>query len=109
MKRVFITLLSVVCLVSTMRAQQDFNQINDRGELTQADDWKSSHKKDTTKHDKEIPIGMRVWTVDERFGDRFATTPDTLHHMYMNSVFTTGRRDLHRPQSTGTVYVYPAV
>ena len=92
MKRVFITLLSVVCLVSTMRAQQDFNQINDRGELTQADDWKSSHKKDTTKHDKEIPIGMRVWTVDERFGDRFATTPDTLHHMYMNSVFTTGRR-----------------
>ena len=75
-----------------MRAQQDFNQINDRGELTQADDWKSSHKKDTTKHDKEIPIGLKVWTVDERFGDRFATTPDTLHHMYMNSVFTTGRR-----------------
>ena len=92
MKRVFITLLSVVCLVSTMQAQQDFNQINDRGEVTPADDWKSSHKKDTTKHDKEIPIGMKVWTVDERFGDRTAAIPDTLPHMYMNSVFTTGRR-----------------
>ena len=92
MKRVIITLLSVLCLVSTIRAQEDFNQINDRGEISNSGEWKSSHNKDTTKHDKEIPIGMRVWTIDERFGDRTAATPDTLPHMYMNSVFTTGRR-----------------
>lgn len=44
-----------------------------------------------TQH-KEIPKGLRVWTIDERFGDRQAAIPDTLPHMYMNNGFTTGLR-----------------
>lgn len=41
---------------------------------------------------KTIPQGLWVWTVDERFGDRRATVPDTIHHMYMNQVYMSGLR-----------------
>lgn len=41
---------------------------------------------------KEIPKGMKTWTVDEQFGDRTAVAPDTLPYMYMNTVFTEGLR-----------------
>ncbi|MGN1375448.1 MAG: putative porin [Prevotella sp.] len=45
------------------------------------------------KHDRrEIPIGLKVWSIDERFGERTTAEPDTLQHMYMNSIFTTGLR-----------------
>lgn len=40
---------------------------------------------------KEIPRGLKVWTIDERFGDRRAAVPDTLSFMFMNSIFTTGK------------------
>ena len=35
---------------------------------------------------------MKVWTIDERFGDRKIAQPDTLSEMFMNSFFTTGLR-----------------
>ena len=47
---------------------------------------------DSLGTDKEIPIGLRVWTIDSYFGDRTEIEPDTLSHMYMNSIFTTGLR-----------------
>ena len=34
--------------------------------------------RDTTKTDKEIPMGLKVWSVDERFGDRTPPTPCTI-------------------------------
>ena len=47
---------------------------------------------DSLGSDKEIPKGIKVWTVDERFGDTKAAVVDTLQHMYMNSTFTEGLR-----------------
>lgn len=41
--------------------------------------------------DKEVPKGMYVWTIDDLFGDRTAQPLDTLQHLFMNSIFTTGR------------------
>lgn len=54
---------------------------------------KRKNKSDSlgTKH-KEIPKGLKVWTIDERFGDRLMSLPDTMPHMYMNSIFNTGLR-----------------
>ncbi|MFC2657816.1 MAG: putative porin, partial [Segatella sp.] len=49
-------------------------------------------KKDSLGSNKEIPEGIKVWTVDTRFGDRKAAVPDTISHMFMNSIFTTGLR-----------------
>lgn len=47
---------------------------------------------DSLGSDKEIPEGIHVWTIDPRFGDRINARPDTLSHMFMNSIFTTGMR-----------------
>lgn len=68
---------------------QDFNQLTDDGSYTQAG---TRNKTDSTNAKKEIPRGLKVWTVDERFGDRTQAQPDTLSHMYPNSVFTSGMR-----------------
>ena len=43
-------------------------------------------------NNKEIPVGLKVWQVDERFGDRRNAEPDTLSPMFMNTIFTTGLR-----------------
>ena len=40
---------------------------------------------------KEIPKGMYVWTVDPLFGDRIPVEKDTLQHLFMNTVFTSGK------------------
>lgn len=42
-----------------------------------------------TQH-KEVPKGMKVWTISEHFGDRLEAEPDTSMHLFMNQVFTTG-------------------
>ena len=39
---------------------------------------------------KEIPIGIKAWTVDEKFGDRTVAKVDTMQYMFMNSIFTSG-------------------
>ncbi len=45
---------------------------------------------DSTHTNKEIPRGMKVWTVDRLFGDRIYAEPDTAHHLFMNTIFTNG-------------------
>ena len=47
---------------------------------------------DSLGTDKEIPRGLRVWTVDPRFGDVRPAVVDTMSHMYPNTIFTTGMR-----------------
>jgi len=48
-----------------------------------ADSLKASHK--------EVPKGLRVWTIDGLFGDMTEQEPDTVQHLFMNSIFTTGK------------------
>ena len=43
-------------------------------------------------NDKEIQKGIKVWTVDERFGDIRKAELDTVPHMFMNTIFGTGLR-----------------
>ena len=51
---------------------------------------KKSKGKEEGKEKKEIPRGMYVWTVDPLFGDRIPVERDTLQHLFMNTVFTSG-------------------
>lgn len=51
-----------------------------------------TNKKDSLGSDKVIPTGIKVWTVDSKFGDRRAAEVDTAMHMFQNSIFTTGTR-----------------
>ena len=87
------TFFFFIFLLSTAHgyAQFDdgFNQIDTDGNTIQRN---NKSKKDSLGSNKEIPEGIKVWTVDTRFGDRKAAVPDTLSHMFMNSSFTTGLR-----------------
>lgn len=71
-------------------AQNDFNTINEDGQITTASQHRISS--DSLGSDKEIPKGLKVWTVDERFGDRIVAEIDTMPYMYMNTTFTSGLR-----------------
>lgn len=71
--------------------QQDngFNQMDPQGNVTRRGD---RNQTDSLGSDKEIPKGLSVWTLDRRFGDRISAVPDTISHMFMNSIFTNGVR-----------------
>ena len=86
-------LISLLLLCAAVFAQaQNYNQITDDGRYTESDPTRINKGRDSLASDKEIPIGLKVWTVDERLGERVAATPDTLQHMFMNSGFTSGLR-----------------
>lgn len=87
-KIIFSTLLFCAATLP-VAAQNDFNYNEDSQFRPQTNRKVNT---DSLGSDKEIPKGIRVWTVDERFGDTKAAVVDTLQHMYMNSTFTEGLR-----------------
>lgn len=92
MKKALLAILSL-CLLPQAGYGQDFNQIDDSGQITQRGGSNKNfnkHNNDTTKN-KEIPKGIYVWTVDRKFGDIRPATVDTLQHLFQNSIFNTGR------------------
>lgn len=66
-----------------------FNQMSPDGNINQRS---SRNMADSLGTDKEIPKGIKVWTVDQRFGDRRQAELDTMSYMYPNTIFTTGLR-----------------
>ena len=90
MKAKILTLLFFIFpSISFAQFDDNYNQIDAEGNMTSRN---KTNRKDTLKNEKEIPEGVKVWTIDCRFGDRKAAVPDTLSHMFMNTVFTTGLR-----------------
>ena len=87
-KFIFSSLLFCAATIP-VAAQNDFNYNEDSQFRPQTNRKVNT---DSLGSDKEIPKGIRVWTVDERFGDTKAAVVDTLQHMYMNSTFTEGLR-----------------
>ena len=47
-------------------------------------------KRDSTNHNKEIPKGIKVWTVHPLTGDRTPAEPDTTSYLRMNTNLATG-------------------
>lgn len=93
MKRIFALVVALVATSTWVSAQIDsdqFSQINADGSLSTAAQRKN--KADSLGTSKEIPKGIKVWTVDRRFGDRTMAVPDTLSPMFMNTIYTTGLR-----------------
>ena len=90
MKAKILTLLFFIFpSISFAQFDDNYNQIDAEGNMTSRN---KTNRKDTLKNEKEIPEGIKVWTIDNRFGDRKPAIPDTLSHMFMNTVFTTGLR-----------------
>ncbi len=84
--------LAVVSASAQVRrtTTDDYNSMGPDGNVTTASQRRE--RSDSTSAHKEIPKGIYVWTVDQRFGDRRPAQLDTLSHMYMNTLFTTGLR-----------------
>lgn len=91
MKQLILTL--TLGLIAITSIAQTYNQIDATGDITQYDTNGTrnfnKHNNDTTSN-KEIPIGLYVWTVDRKFGDITPALPDTMQHLYMNSTLNTG-------------------
>ena len=100
--------LAAGCLVPRQGVAQVYNQMDESGNITQRDEQEQEnknfnpHKRDSTGASPEIPRGMRVWTVDRKFGDIRPAVADTMPHLYMNSIFNTGLH--HEYNSTGNNY-----
>ena len=88
-KKIIFSSLLFCAATLPVAAQNDFNYNEDSQFRPQTNRKVNT---DSLGSDKEIPKGIRVWTVDERFGDTNAAVVDTLQHMYMNSTFTEGLR-----------------
>jgi len=84
-------LFGLACLTAK---GQTYNQMNELGEITQQDEYGNQnfnkHNTDTTSTNKEIPKGLKVWRIDRRFGDRTAAVPDTVPHLFPNTLLNTG-------------------
>ena len=88
-KKIIFSSLLFCAATLPVAAQNDFNYNEDSQFRPQTNRKVNT---DSLGSDKEIPKGIRVWTVDERFGDTKAAVVDTLQHMYMNTTFTEGQR-----------------
>ena len=92
--RVLATVLfTIYCSLFTVSAQntRTYNQMDVDGNVTQRNDNKNfnTHNNDTTRH-KEIPKGFYVWTIDRTLGDITPAEPDTLPHLFPNTILNTG-------------------
>ena len=101
-KRALILLLSLVCMSVVMQAQvyneMDANgnivQRDNNGNIVQSDQNRQNrnfnpNNRDSVKN-KEIPIGVKAWKVDRRFGDVIPAEVDTIPHLYQNTIYNTG-------------------
>ena len=111
--RVITLVITLCCSLLTAVAQVDsfddgFNQMDESGNISRRSENFNKHNKDTTDHNKAIPKGVKVWTVDRKFGNVIPAVPDTLPHLYMNTTFNTGFHGaepyLHRPQGEQLVH-----
>lgn len=83
-----------LCLAGQVAHAQVYNQIDETGQITQQGEDTNrnfnKHNSDTTNTDKKIPKGLKVWKIDRRFGNIIPAQPDTLPHLFPNTLLNTG-------------------
>lgn len=72
---------------------QTYNQIDEFGNVSQRNENETfnPHSNDTTRKSKVVPKGLKVWTVDRKFGDIYKAEVDTLPHLYPNTTLSMGK------------------
>ena len=89
------TLLSLLACTTLAVQAQVYNQMDPSGNITQRNEYGTNgnfnpNRRDSTHQNKEVPIGLRFWKVDRRFGDVIPSEPDTIPHLYQNTIYATG-------------------
>lgn len=85
-------LLIFLILASVVHAQ-DFEQDNGNNTFTASNYQQNKNfgRSDSIQgQHKEIPRGLKMWTIDNKFGDRTYVTPDTMSYLFMNTGLTSG-------------------
>ena len=72
-----VILIIHIFIVSTLPATAQ--RIND--DMESHDHW--GHHSDSVQT-TDVPIGLKVWTIDKRFARVNPTVPDTVHHLFQN-------------------------
>ena len=91
-----ILLFSLTACIALPLQAQVFNEMDADGNISQRDEYGNQtgnfnpNRRDSTKNNKVIPRGVWAWTVDRRFGDITKSEPDTMPHLYQNSIYNTG-------------------
>lgn len=85
---VFILMLLVAFPLTI--AGQDFPNENENSSFGGQFGQQNRVNTDSMHSNKQIPKGLKSWTVDELFGDRAPVLPDTMSYMYQNTIFTSG-------------------
>ncbi len=78
----FISIATAMLIVVNAAAQTRLNH---------ASGHSHSHSHTEKGDSTGIPKGIFVWNIDERFGTIRPTQPDTLMHLFQNTVYTEGR------------------
>ena len=92
MKKILFSTILACAATLPVAAQRDFTDFNNNEDSQFRPQTGNRINTDSLGTDKEIPKGIRVWTVDERFGDTRAAVVDTMQAMYQNTTFTEGLR-----------------
>lgn len=87
-RKEILTTLIFLLLVCGVKAQDIQGQIDTEGNISRNTSFNNSG--DSAQNHKEIPKGIKVWTVDSRYGDIIKAQPDTLSYLFMNTIFTSG-------------------
>ena len=91
-KYLHILVILLLCLVAGNAAAQVIDPNFDDGFTVNDNTFNPNAALDSLKAShKDIPKGIRVWTIDERFGDIVPAVRDTVQRLFMNTIFTTGR------------------
>lgn len=90
MTRIFLSLIFLFSSVFAMAQIGRLGQIANENNTQRTQNNLRGANNDSTNQNKEIPKGIKEWIVDERFGDITPVVPDTLSHLFPNSIFTAG-------------------
>ena len=93
MKRYLSIVVFNFVALTLVHAQDSYEGLEDQFDAstnTFNPNGKSKGKGSGKEDKKEVPRGMYVWTIDPLFGDRIPVERDTLQHLFMNTVFTSG-------------------
>ena len=78
MKKILFSTILACAAALPVAAQRDFTDFNNNEDSQFRPQTGNRINTDSLGTDKEIPKGIRVWTVDERFGDTRAAVVDTM-------------------------------
>lgn len=93
MKKPLVLLLFALCTAAL--DAQVYNELDGSGNIRQYNENGSNgnfnpNRRDSVKENKEVPIGLKAWTIDRRFGDIRPASLDTVSHLYQNTIYNTG-------------------